>query len=237
MSKQPSSRQHRTQPAAAAKAGRRVPIWAWIMIIACLLLLGAIAYYFLMPLDAPIPAGVETHYAGLERGYTEEGFPRLGSATAPVLVEDFSSYSCPHCRTLHEQRFENLLGEIEAGLVQFVFIPVPMIGSGADTAAKAAVCAGEQGQYWEMHDVLFYWQGKFLTRIFDERRIKDGAKNLGLDAGQFNACLDGDYAQSVVDAAERAFRGRGLSGTPTLFIDGEKVTDYQVFDALSKEIS
>jgi hypothetical protein len=214
---------------------RRIPIWLWIVLgTLALASLGALAY-LLMPLDAPLPDGVTTHYAGLERGFTEQGFAWLGSPDASVLVEDFSSYACPHCRTFHEEQFEALLDEIAAGEVQFVLIPVPHIGAGAETAAKGALCAGEQAMYWEMHDVLFYWQSRFFGSVFHPRRIEMGAEKLGLDTDVFSECINGSAVQNVIDEARREFERRQLTGTPTLFVNGRRVRDYIELETLGEE--
>lgn len=222
------------EQAQLARAGRRrPPLWVVIIVVATVLALAAAAYLLLRPLEGPVPDGVEAHYAGLERGYTEQGFARLGSPDAPTLIEDFSSYACPHCRTFHDEQFEDLLDVIAAGQVQFVMIPIPHIGSGARNAARGVLCAGEQGKFWEMHDTLFYWQDKFLTSVFDERRIKLGAENLGLDMPAFEQCLASDQIDQVIDAARHEFDRRGLTGTPTFFINGQKVQDYREIEDLS----
>lgn len=207
----------------------------WLIVAGLLLIvIGAGAlYYLLRPLDAPIPADAGSHYQGLEQGYTEQGFPRLGHADAPVVVEEFSSYACPHCREFHEGRFIALLDAIAAGQVQFVFVPMPDIGWGAGDAAKGALCAGEQGLFWTMTDVLFDWQRRFLTSTFDTRRIRKGAQALGLDMATFDACLKGESVRLVLERARQEFTRRGLTGTPSFFINGQKVQDYRELDALA----
>jgi protein-disulfide isomerase len=214
---------------------RRFPIWVIVVIVLGVLVAGGLLFYLLIPLDAPIPDGVKARYVGLERGYTDEGFPRLGKPNAPILVEDFSSYSCPHCRHFHEKQLLDLLDEIAAGEIQFVFIPVPHIGTGAENAAKGALCAGEQGQFWEMSDALFHWQDKFVIRVFDEKRIQNGAKNLGLDTGAFKTCMDDNHPTDVLERAKDEFHQRDLSGTPSFFIDGERVSLSAVEDLNTNE--
>jgi protein-disulfide isomerase len=84
-----------------------------------------------------------------------------------------------------------------------------------------------------MHDVLFDWQKRFITSTFNERRIRNGAKNMGLDTAAFDTCMSEDHPEAVLDAAQTAFRQRGLAGTPTLFINGEQVRDYRELEHLS----
>src|SRR5690606_21241523 len=94
------------------------------------------------------------------------------------------------------------------------------------TATRAALCAGEQGQFWEMNDTLFSWQGRFVGSTFHARRVKLGAEALGLDVGAFEVCMDGDAVQQVIERARGEFDRRGLRGTPSLFVNGERVTNY-----------
>jgi protein-disulfide isomerase len=213
---------------------RQIPLWWTVVAIVILLGVAAFLYTKFTSRDAPIPANVGAEYAGIEQGFTERGFARLGSGDAPVLVEEFASYACPHCRDFHVERFPAMLDEIAAGQVQFVMIPVPHIGSGAKEAAAAAFCAGQQGQYWEMNDVLFDWQKRFVAFTIDKRRLHNGAQNLGLDTSAFDQCMDSKDTDTLVESARTEFNRRGLSGTPTFFINGEQVRDYAEFDNLAQ---
>lgn len=218
------------RPAPAQR--HRVPLWLLILVGALVVVLGAGAAYLMLPLDAPVPDDVGARYAGLERGVTEQGFPRLGRADAPVLFEDFSSYACSHCGAFFEDELPGLLDAIEAGRAQFVLIPVPF-GRGAPTATRAALCAEEQGMFWEMNDTLFSWQGRFVGSTFHARRVSMGADALGLEMDAFEACMDGDAVQQVIDRARSEFDRRGLRGTPSLFANGERVRSYDELDALT----
>jgi protein-disulfide isomerase len=211
---------------------QRIPIWLLIPLLAAGAVLCGVLVYRLMPMDAPIPDEALTRYIGLEQGYTDQGFPRLGRADAPTVVEEFSSFACPYCRAFHDEHFVKLLSAIAAGKVQFVFIPISTIGWGAESAAKGALCAGEQDHFWEMHDALFDWQDRLWA--FNGRRIKTGAKNLGLDTTAFNHCMDSVRPKAVLERAHDEFERRKLTGTPTLFINGWRVTDYREIDALSE---
>jgi protein-disulfide isomerase len=225
---------NKTVPKTAPALRRRVPLWLAVLVVFLVLGAAALLYYLLMPLDAPIPAGVGARYAGLEQGFTDQGFARLGNADAPVLVEEFASYACPHCRDFHDERFPDMLDEIAAGQVQFVMIPVPHIGPGAKDAAKGALCAGQQGKFWDMSDVLFDWQSRFVMFTFDTRRLHKGAENLGLDTAAFDRCMKSKDTEFLVEAARSEFDRRGLSGTPTFFINGEQARDYGEFENLGQ---
>lgn len=218
-----------------AEKKRRFPLW-WIAgIVIALATIAGILYYLFMPLGAPIPKGTKTRYVSLPQGTTALGFPRLGDENASILVEEFSSFACPHCQTFHAEYFPALLDRITAGQIQFVYYPISSIGPGSKDAAEAALCAGEQGQFWEMYDTLFYWMDKYFFSTFAERRIRAGAENLGLDLDQFETCLEENHFGAVLDEALSEFRRRDLSGTPVVFINGERVRNYTEVDSLLAE--
>jgi hypothetical protein len=212
----------------------RIPLWIIPVAIIVVIAGGIGLFYLLNPWDAPIPEDAGAHYTDLAQGYTSEGYPMLGDPDAPIVIEDFSSYACPHCLDFHQDRFPSLIDGIAAGQIRFVFIPVSHIGPGAENAVRGALCSGQQGRFWEMHDVLFYWQSQFITSIFNSRRIRSGAENLGLDVAAFEACVDGDGVSQVIELARQEFDQRGLRGTPSFFINGKRVADYREFDLLDE---
>ncbi len=85
-----------------------------------------------------------------------ENWPTLGEDTAPVLMVEFSDYTCPFCKRFADDTKPAIIEQyVDAGIVQFVrkdFITVG--GPVGALAAQAALCAGEQGQYWEYHALL-----------------------------------------------------------------------------------
>ena len=146
----------------------------------------------------------------------------LGNSDAPVTIVEFSDYQCPFCRrhastTLPELRKEY----VDSGKVRYLHrdLPLDSIHPQARKAAEAAHCAGDQGKYWAMHDVLFAKQRQLMPD-----QLKEHANTLGLDRVTFDACLDvGKYAR-VVSEDEMAARVAGTTKTPTFFI-GRTRTD------------
>ena len=104
--------------------------------------------------------------------------------------------------------------------------PLTSIHPQAVKASEAAHCAGDQGKYWEYHDVLFSNQ-----RALQVEQLKKYAVDLSLDTGAFNACLDeGKYTQRVHQGLEEATR-LGLSSTPSIFINGRLLLGAQPLEA------
>jgi len=191
------------------------------------------------PADAPIPNGTATRYQGIEQSYTDKGFPVLGKANAPVKVTEYSSFDCPHCADFHDGTWPQVLETIRKGEVQFTYIPVYGTGGiqNGQGAAKAAICAGDQGKFWEMHDALFSWQKLYANTAFSQNRFVGGVNALGLDSGKWNQCVSGDHPQKVVDAAMNAFKLQGAAGTPTLLVNGNVVdtaSNVSLMDAINQ---
>ena len=112
------------------------------------------------------------------------------------------------------------------GKVRLVHQAYPLSGHPrAPKAAEAALCAGEQGKYWEMHDLLFAGQG--ALGIDD---LKGRARTLPLDAARFDACLDSGRMAPVVEASRTLGEGIGVNATPAFFVNGRPLSGLQPFE-------
>lgn len=139
--------------------------------------------------------------------------PRLGSATAPVQIIEYSDYECPYCQKVAPElnRIRQEFGD-QVSIVYKDF-PLPMHPQAAQ-AAEGARCAGAQGKFWEFHDYLFE------TKKLKVPDMKEEARTLKLDTGKFDQCLDkGEQFADLKKDAQDAQR-LGLQGTPSFFING-----------------
>ncbi len=161
--------------------------------------------------------------------------PVLGDPNAPVTIIEFSDYQCPFCRRFWQQTLPLIKQNfIDTGKVKLVYRDFPLnFHQYAQKAAEAAECAGEQGKYWEYHDILFERQSEWSTQ--GVQKFKDYAAELGLDLEQFSSCLDsGKYAQEVQKDYQDGV-SYGVQGTPTFFINGVKIVGaqpYQTFETV-----
>ncbi len=96
-------------------------------------------------------------------------------------------------------------------------------GTESQRAAEASECANEQGQFWDFHKLLFSNQQGEGQGAFSDRRLKAFAETLGLDTGQFNACFDAGRFSNAVRADTAEGQTRGVTGTPTVFVNGQIV--------------
>jgi protein-disulfide isomerase len=143
--------------------------------------------------------------------------PRQGERTLPVTVVVFSDFECIHCsawaETLHAIR-KSFPAE-----VSIVYKNLPLAyHARAEFAAKAALAAGEQGKFWEMHDILY----KNRTAL-GEKEIFGYAGSLGLNLERFKQSLASERIQKVIAEDKRQGEELGVQNIPTSFINGKKL--------------
>ncbi|RME48317.1 MAG: hypothetical protein D6796_06450 [Caldilineae bacterium] len=120
---------------------------------------------------------------------------------------------------------------VKTGQAKLVFNPILDHGDRSVQAHQAAECAAEQGRFWALHDLLFERQGD-LWRGDIRQTIKTLAAELGLDAAQFNACIDEQRYVDSVTAQDQYRREQGIRTRPTLDINGQMVIGPQSFATL-----
>lgn len=149
----------------------------------------------------------------------------LGSPDAPVKIVEYASYTCPHCADFHKAAFKNLKSEyIDTGKVHFTLREVYFDRYGL-WAAMVARCGGEM-RYFGIHDMLFDQQQDWAAAP-DPTAVVNKLKTIGLSAGldqaTLDACLnDQAKAEALIKQFEANMAADGVSGTPTIFINGTK---------------
>jgi len=154
-----------------------------------------------------------------------------GNFDAKVTLVEFSDFECPFCVKL-EPTLKQLLNDYN-GKIRLVYKQNPLaMHKNAEKAAEASECASEQGKFWEYHDKLFGLNGQGLSIDV----LKKIAADLGLDANQFNSCLDsGKFTDKIAkDMAEA--KTKGVTGAPATFVNGKLVSGAQPIEAFKKEI-
>lgn len=158
--------------------------------------------------------------AGLTAGsLAAGGSPVLGDSGAPVTILEWGDYQCTYCVRFHDTTLKMLDAEyIQAGTANLVFKDFPLNGPDSVMAAEASHCAGDQGAYWRYHDILYErWSGE-RTGWITREALAAFAEELGLDAAQFERCMDGGAHAGRVAAMHDFGREIGIDATPSFLI-------------------
>jgi protein-disulfide isomerase len=164
----------------------------------------------------------------------ESGNYFKGDKDAPVTLYEFSDYQCPFCGRWWSGTLPDIEEQyIKTGKVKLVFkdFPLDSIHPEATPAAIAARCAGDQGQFWEMHDLIFQNQASLSTANY-----KLWATQLNLDAADFNSCLDTRQHLSAVRKDLVEGQQNGIRGTPGFLLNGEVISGAQPFSVFQQAI-
>ncbi len=193
------------------KATKRSYWWIWVVAI---VVVGGGLFW----INANKGSGVD--YS--QYSYADSAFEK---PNATHLVEDFSDFECPHCQTLSPTI--KALREVPSIRVEYRHFPLRSIHPNAQAAAEASECAREQGKFWAYHDVLFE------TLKFDKRSLRQHAEGLGLNAEQWQTCMDEGRTKSVITEDMLDGQSRGVQGTPAVFLDGKSFSGRSVTDFLA----
>src|SRR5512145_2850224 len=138
--------------------------------------------------DLPNPANAGGVVVATPRTHPNPSGTSLGDATASVIIDVFEDFQCPACKYFTEG-VETLVSEnlVDTGKARYVFHVYPFLDGGtaseggeSDQAANAAMCANEQGKFWEMHDTIFAnWSGE-NQGAFSDIRLQAMAESIGL---------------------------------------------------------
>lgn len=146
----------------------------------------------------------------------------LGDEDAPVTIVEFGDYQCPGCGSFAANVKPQIqLMLVDPGLAKFVYYDFPLIQihPHAFLAARAARCAGDQGRYWDYHDLVFRMQARWSGQANAAGAFQDYAASVDLDGAEFRACLQSDRHAEVVTANMHLGAQLGVSGTPTVLVN------------------
>jgi len=138
-----------------------------------------------------------------------------GDPKAPVTIVEFADFDCLYCRKA-EATLKDILAkyptQVKVGYRDF---PLSRMHPQAELAAEASRCAGEQGKYWDYHDLLFAEPGKEGRDAMIEH-----AHTLKLDEKQFDGCLSSGRYESQIERDVQLGMRVGVGATPTFFVNG-----------------
>ena len=164
----------------------------------------------------------------------EEGDMIEGLDTAKVTVVEYASASCPHCAAFHNEVYVKLKTDyIDTGKVRFVFREFPHNDQGM-AAFMVARCSPKE-KYFPLMDIFFKTQEKWVPDAFNQ--LKDIAKQSGMSEADFEACLKNEkVAKGIWNVRDKADKKYGVTGIPTIFVNGKAFDGERTFAAMKAVI-
>ncbi len=160
-----------------------------------------------------------------------------GSANAKVTLVEYSDFQCPACAAYYplvKQLGSELGDKIK---ITYRFFPLRRIHQNADASASAALAAGLQGKFWEMHNMIFDNQKKWEQDSHAEDVFIGYAKALSLDTDKFKNDMHAKSTSDEIEADYQSGISSQVEGTPTFFLNGKKIQNPQSYDEFKKLIT
>jgi protein-disulfide isomerase len=155
-----------------------------------------------------------------------------------VLVEEYGDYQCPACgqfdRTIGP-RIRQLAAE---GRIRFAYHPIAFLGPESVAAANAAVCAADEGRFWDFHAYAFAHQFPENSGALTTEQLLAFGSASGANGSAFETCVrDVTYEGWVGRLTDRAFAS-GIHSTPTILVDGQPVANpFQAMAAIEAALA
>lgn len=164
----------------------------------------------------------------------------VGDPESKVVIQIFEDFRCTACtyysKNIEPQVIEEIIEEGKAYYVfhQYPFMDDSSVYNDSDNAAQAAECAAEQNRFWEFKEMLFA-NVNHVDGEFSDIRLAAFAEALDLDTDQFEACYQEKRYQDKINEDLALGKKMGITGTPTIFINGQNVSPGKVptFDQIN----
>ena len=149
----------------------------------------------------------------------------LGSASAPVLVEEYGDYQCPHCGVFAQTDYPTIEQLLNDGKVRFAFHPFSFLGPESLALANTATVSGDQGKFWQVSDYFYTNQQPENSGYWTSDRLIAVLKQFGADSPSAEqAVRNHTYYPWLRQLNDQASR-RGVTSTPTVYVNGVQLAD------------
>lgn len=224
MAKKPPQRRKATQT--------RETNWAVVggLIALGVIVFGALLFLALRPTQAE-PVQTLAEYCA----DSSENCITLGEDTAPVTLVEVSDFGCVHCQSFHAETATPLKEQhLDTGNIRWVVLPYALSPTTLPAAASA-MCANEQGQYFDYANTLFAIEPP-TTRLSADG-YRQAAESVGLDMDEFISCMDDGRYLDVVGLNREKASAVGVTGTPTFFLNDEELSGAQPLTVFNQAIA
>ena len=176
----------------------------------------------------------------------------LGDPNAPVTIIEFGDFQCPFCAKFFKETEPQIRDNyIKTNKAKMVYKALAILGDESTNSALAALCAKDQGKFWQYHDALFNVEYAELQQVLAGKMqsseengnlnrdlFKKIASDLGMDENGFLNCYDSKkYQQAIDDNLDEAAKAMNQRiSTPTIFINGQMIQGAQPYSTFSSVI-
>ncbi len=189
--------------------------------------------------QAAVPNQLQAPQPTLGKQNVDVGhLPPQGDPNAKVKIIEFADLRCPYCDQFFKNTEPQIISDyVKTGKAVFYFRHYAFLGPASTTAANAAECANDQGKFWAMHDYLYQNQpDESDTSMYTTDKLTQIAGTLGMDTNQFSSCLSNTTDSKNVSDDLTAGQKAGVSGTPTVFINGTPIVGAQPYSVFQQAI-
>jgi protein-disulfide isomerase len=168
-----------------------------------------------------------------------------GSAKAPVTVYEMSDFQCPYCQRFAVETFPAIEREyIATGKVRWIFVNYPLtsLHANAVAAAQVATCAGKQGAFWAMHDLLYKHQEAWAPLKEAAPVFLSLADSIKISKPVLLECVNAPQTMDEIRSEAQGAERSGAQSTPSFYIEGGLVAGAhaipvfrQVLDSVYKQ--
>lgn len=154
----------------------------------------------------------------------------MGDVNAPVTLVEYASMTCPHCKSFHELVLPKIKERyIDTGKVKYILRPFPFDGDRRGEAAFMLAKCAPNNNYYAMVDALFTSQRTWAGADNPVPELMRTAAIAGMDEEAFKACLSNqELLSKMIAGRNRAVNAFGVRGTPTVFVNDQKLGDSQL---------
>ncbi len=153
-----------------------------------------------------------------------------GNPEANVVLMEYTDFQCPYCQ-IYGKLTAQLAEEFPQDIaVVFRHFPLKTIHPNAEAASQAAEAAGLQNKFWEMHDLIFINQNLWMDHQIPKEIFTNFAELLELNVEQFQSDINNHKVKNKIDEQIKRSASLDIQGTPTIFINGQKINNPRSYD-------
>tara|TARA_B110000438_G_scaffold204425_1_gene196132 strand:- start:102 stop:806 length:705 start_codon:yes stop_codon:yes gene_type:complete len=169
--------------------------------------------------------------------FVSNGSPILGDPNAPITLVEFGDYQCHYCNVFFQNIEEDIIKNyVDTGKVKIIFKDYNIIGPDSINSSHGAHCAGEQGLFWEYHDILYSnWTGE-NNGWASPTNLKVFADEINVNMDKWTECMNEKLHSKTIIESNNDAKALELTGTPAFFIINEDGKVSKLFGAQPFEV-